>query len=102
MEYRTTKPKTLLEVSGKPLIHHIISRLPEVVDEIIMVVGHLGQQIVDYCGNEFMGRKMRYVWQEKKLGTYHALKICEPYIQKGERFFLLLGNSAPFRDIYNT
>ncbi len=87
-----TKPKTLLEVSEKPLINHIVGRLPDEVREIIMVVGHLGRQIVDYCGDEFMGRKVSYVWQEKKLGTYHALKICEPLIEKGERFFLLLGD----------
>ncbi len=87
-----TKPKTLLEVSEKPLIEHIVRRLPDEVDEIIMVVGYLGRQIVDYCGDEFMGRKVRYVWQENKLGTYHALKICQPLIAQGERFFLLMGD----------
>ncbi len=83
------KPKPLIEISGKPILEHIVSRLPEEVDEIILVVGYLGQQIVDFCGDEFLGRKMRYVWQEKKSGTFHALKLCEPHIEKGERFLML-------------
>lgn len=87
-----TKPKALLETAGKPLIYHIVSRLPKAVDEIVLVVGYLGRQIMDYCGNEFMGKKMKYVWQEKKLGTYHALKICEPLIEKDEKFFMLFGD----------
>lgn len=82
-------PKPLLKVGDKTLLEHIISRLPNEVDEIIMVVGYLGQQIVDYCGENFLGRKMKYVWQEKKLGTFHALKLCEPHIEKGERFLML-------------
>ncbi len=85
-------PKPLLKVGDKTLLEHIISRLPKEVDEIIMVVGYLGQQIADYCGKEFLGKKVNYVWQEKKLGTYHALKICKHLIEPGERFFMLFAD----------
>ncbi|MDP3052212.1 MAG: sugar phosphate nucleotidyltransferase [bacterium] len=86
------KPKPLLEVGGKTILEQIISRLPEEVDELILVVGYLGQQIIDFCEDEFLGRKVRYVWQERKLGTYNALKICEPHIEKGERFLMLFAD----------
>ena len=74
------------------ILEQIISRLPEEVDELILVVGYLGQQIVDYCGEEFLGKKVRYIWQEKKLGTYYALKICRHLLEPGERFLMLFAD----------
>lgn len=82
-------PKPLLKVNNKPILEHIVSRLPDEINELILVIGYLGGQIKNYCGNEFLGKKVHYVWQEKKLGTYHALKLCEPFIKKGERFLML-------------
>jgi bifunctional UDP-N-acetylglucosamine pyrophosphorylase/glucosamine-1-phosphate N-acetyltransferase len=82
------KPKPLLEVGGKTLLEQIVSRFPQEVDELVMVVGYLADQIKNYCGNEFLGRRVYYVEQEKKLGTYHALKLCQPFIKKGEKFFV--------------
>lgn len=47
------KPKPLLKVAGKTILEQIISRLPEEVSELILVIGYLGQQIMDFCGEEF-------------------------------------------------
>lgn len=88
------KPKPLLEVQSKPLLEHVVACLPDEVDELIFVVGYLGQQIVDYCGKEFLGRKIKYVWQAENLGTFHALKICRPHIKKNERFFVLCADDV--------
>ena len=86
------KPKPLLKVAGKTILEQIISRLPEEVSELILVVGYLGQQIMDFCGEEFLERKTQYVWQEKKLGTFHALKICRHLLEPGERFLILFAD----------
>jgi NDP-sugar pyrophosphorylase family protein len=86
------KPKPLLEVGRKTILEQIVSRLPNEVDELILVVGYLGQQIIDFCKDEFCGRKVRYVWQEKKLGTYHALKICQNLLEPGEQFLMLFAD----------
>ena len=86
------KPKPLLTVGGKTILEQIVSRLPEEVNELILVIGYLGQQIIDFCGEEFLDRKVQYVWQERKLGTYHALKICESHIEEGERFLMLFAD----------
>lgn len=85
-------PKPLLKVAGKTILEQIVSRLPEEIDRLILVVGYLGQQIVDFCKDEFCGRKVQYVWQEKKLGTYHALKICRHLLKPGERFLMLFAD----------
>ncbi len=85
-------PKALLKIGDKTILEQIISRLPEEVDELILVVGYLGQQIVNFCGEEFCGRKVQYIWQEKKLGTYHALKICQHLFEPNERFLMLFAD----------
>lgn len=82
-------PKPLLRINGKPILEHIVSRLPDTIHEIILVVGYLGDKIRDYCGSEFLGKKVSYVEQEEKSGTYHALKLCEPLVVKGEKFLVL-------------
>lgn len=68
------RPKPLIEVCGMPLIAHIISALPEHVDEVILVIGYKGEMLRDYCGDHFLGRRMHYVVQDDpKGGTADAL-----------------------------
>ncbi|MFA5083829.1 MAG: nucleotidyltransferase family protein [Candidatus Paceibacterota bacterium] len=82
-------PKPLLRVGDKSILEHIVSRLPDDVNELVLVIGYMGERIKDYCGDNFLGKKTQYVLQEKPLGTYHALKLCESLIGKNERFFVL-------------
>ena len=76
-------PKPLLEVAGKPLIYHLVKNLPEKITELIVVHGYLGEQIVKYCGEEFLGRKVTYVRQPEKKGTYNALELARPHLGDG-------------------
>lgn len=84
------KPKPLLEIAGKPLLHHLVSKLPPEVDELILVIGYLGNQIKNYCKDRFLGRPVNYVEQENPRGTYHAVSLCQPYLHgdKDGRFFV--------------
>lgn len=82
-------PKPLLRVAGKCLLEHIVSCLPEEVEELIFVVGYLGEKIINYCGSHFLGRNVTYLWQEKPEGNYAALKLAEPLIKEKEKFFVL-------------
>ncbi|MFH1759341.1 MAG: nucleotidyltransferase family protein [Patescibacteria group bacterium] len=88
MPLSLVKPKPLIKVAGKPLIRHIVEKLPKEVDELILVVGYLQEQIRAYCGEEFCGRKVVYVEQKEQLGTGHALELCKDYLGD-ERFFVL-------------
>ncbi len=80
-------PKPLVKVSNKPLIDHIVEALPTAVDELIIVVGYLGDMIKEHCGNEFHGRKVTYVVQEEQNGTARALWLCKDML-KGRFLFL--------------
>jgi NDP-sugar pyrophosphorylase family protein len=84
-----TRPKPMLRVLGMPLLEHIINELPKSVDELILVVGYLGDQIKEYFGNEYGHMKISYVTQLQKLGTYNALELCKPYLREGECFLML-------------
>ncbi len=44
-------PKPLVPVAGKPLIDHTIDALPSAIDELILVVGYLGDQLRAHFGN---------------------------------------------------
>lgn len=84
-----TTPKPMLLVAGKPLLWHIINSLPEEIDEIILVTGHLQEQIKEYFGNDFEGRVIHYVEQKEKKGTGDAVFLCKSFFKTGERFLVL-------------
>ena len=82
-----TTPKPLVKVAGKTLLDHIVGALPSAVDELIIVTGYLGEQIREYCGEEFHGRKVTYITQEEQNGTAKALWLCKDLI-KGRFLFM--------------
>lgn len=81
------RPKPLLEVSGKPILEHILEALPPEVTEVILVVGYKREMIKDYFGESFCGRKISYVVQEKVEGTMKALELTRPLLSG--RFLLM-------------
>jgi UDP-N-acetylglucosamine diphosphorylase / glucose-1-phosphate thymidylyltransferase / UDP-N-acetylgalactosamine diphosphorylase / glucosamine-1-phosphate N-acetyltransferase / galactosamine-1-phosphate N-acetyltransferase len=93
-----TTPKPMLPLRGKPLIEHIIDTLPSEVNELIIVIGYLGDQIKDYFGAEWKGRPITYVWQAEKKGTFHALKMCEAFLTTEERFFIIYADDMHGRE----
>jgi NDP-sugar pyrophosphorylase family protein len=76
-----TTPKPLVSVAGTPILDRIVRALPSAIDELIIVHGYLGEQIQAHCGEEFYGRKVRYVHQAEQKGTGHALWLCKDLMQ---------------------
>jgi len=83
-------PKPMIRAGGKNFIEHNIDKLPESIDEIIIVVGYLAEQVKNHFGDEFQGRKITYVKQKKMLGTGHAIDLCKKYING--KFLVLMGD----------
>jgi NDP-sugar pyrophosphorylase family protein len=87
-------PKVLVPVDGKPFLHHQIELLKEHgIRDIVLCVGHLGDQIRTYFGNgDWLGVGIRYSEErETLLGTAGALKNAEPLL--ADDFFLLYGDA---------
>ena len=83
------RPKPMVEVLGKPLLRYIFESLPDSIDEVIIVVGYKREAIIEYFGENFLGRKITYVVQEEKRGTGHALGLTKNFLNDSERFLLL-------------
>ena len=85
-------PKQMVQVAGRPLLEHIIERLPHEVDELILIIGYCGDMIRKHCGVNFLGRRMHYVEQKEQKGPYHALALARDFIREGEQFFVMYGD----------
>ena len=68
-------PKPLLEVGGEPMIARCLRAVVGVVDEIGIVVGYRGTEIVDAIGDTFEGVPITYARQHERMGLAHAL-VC--------------------------
>jgi len=78
-----SKPKPLVNVAGKPMLGHILDKLVSLdvqVDEIVFVVGWLGDQIQEYYEANHYPYPARYVEQKELLGQAHALWLAREYL----------------------
>ncbi|MBI2474108.1 MAG: NTP transferase domain-containing protein [Candidatus Taylorbacteria bacterium] len=86
-------PKPLIKVAEKNLIEHKLEALPEFVDEVVLVVGYLGEQIKNYFGVSYGSKGIAYVEQGELKGTASALWQSKDIL--GDRFIVMMGD-----DIY--
>jgi glucose-1-phosphate thymidylyltransferase len=76
-----TQPKGLLHVAGKPMLAHIIDELVAVgVDEIIFVVGYLGDKIEAWARAQYGHLHLHFVVQSQTLGNGHAVYMAREYL----------------------
>jgi N-acetyl-alpha-D-muramate 1-phosphate uridylyltransferase len=87
-------PKSLMEVSGRPFIHHQLEQLHDQgVRRVILCLGHLGEQVVDSVGDgSAFGLEVAYSFDGSELrGTGGAIKRA--LLLLGPVFFVLYGDS---------
>jgi glucose-1-phosphate thymidylyltransferase len=90
--FSTHYPKPILPVMGKPLIVHQIESLAALgIEDIVIVIGHLGHEVVRELGDgSKYGVRLDYVEQEQTLGIAHAVSKLERHVDRP--FFLFLGD----------
>jgi len=75
-----TTPKPLVKVAGRPVMSYILDDLEALgVDEVVFVVGYLGDVVRAYVADEYPQLKAHYVVQEVQDGTAGAVKLAEPW-----------------------
>ena len=87
-------PKCLLDVAGRPFIHHQLEQLREQgVRRVVLCVGHLGEQIERAVGDGAdHGLEIAYSFDGPlPRGTAGAIKQALPLL--GNPFFVLYGDS---------
>jgi glucose-1-phosphate thymidylyltransferase len=90
-----TTPKPLLSVAGKPIIAHIIDQLLQVgVDELELIIGHLGDKIRDFIEKEYKECKVKanFVCQDSVEGIAHAVYLTREYMD-GSPVLIILGDT---------
>lgn len=98
-----TAPKVMLHVAGKPMIGHILDELTKYdVEEITLVVGHLGDAIRNYVTRVY-NFKFQFVTQEELKGLGHAIWMTgDLYRQTRDPLLIILGDTifdADFKTI---
>jgi len=77
-----TRSKVMLPVGNKPFMEHVILALAaNGVRDLYVVVGYQKERVMDHFedGLDF-GVKITYIEQNELLGTAHALRKAEPYM----------------------
>jgi bifunctional UDP-N-acetylglucosamine pyrophosphorylase/glucosamine-1-phosphate N-acetyltransferase len=89
---KSSQPKVLHEILGRPMIAYLLDTLKEVgVEDIVVVVGHQAEAVQaalkDY--------QLRFVVQEPQLGTGHAVQVALPAVDPGAGTVMVLCGDAP-------
>lgn len=95
-ELSAEQNKCMTKVRGKHLIEYNLDCALEVdVDEIIIVVGYKAETIINFLGNNYKGKTIKYVIQSEQKGLVHAIECAQKSID-GDDFFLMLGDEILF------
>lgn len=89
-EISTTVPKPLLEYHGKNLLERKIEILPDNITEVVVIIGHLGEKIIDFFGDHYLNKKITYVWDREIRGTGMALWQAKNILR--DRFLVMMGD----------
>lgn len=85
-------PKPMLKVLGRPILEHITDSLPSEVDQVIIIVGYLGDQIRKHFGDSWRGRKIHYAEQKELNGHVPALNLARPFLDPQGPFLFMFAD----------
>jgi bifunctional N-acetylglucosamine-1-phosphate-uridyltransferase/glucosamine-1-phosphate-acetyltransferase GlmU-like protein len=84
-------PKPLVEVSGQPMVLHLIENIHAsgIDDEPVLVIAPDG---VEAFGDMCSDKRCRYAIQEEQLGTGHAVRSAEDAVGEVDSVIVLYGD----------
>jgi glucose-1-phosphate thymidylyltransferase len=75
-----TVPKPLIPVAGKAVLGHILDKIVGMdVEEVVFIIGYLGDQIREYVEENY-SFSSRYIVQEELKGQAHALYLAKEHM----------------------
>ena len=94
-------PKPMVEVRGKPILHHILEGLASAgIEEVLIVVGYRKEAIQDYFGNgQRAGLHLEYVEQVTQDGTGRVVSLAKPF-SGGHPFLVIYGDILVQPEVY--
>ncbi|MEN8614418.1 sugar phosphate nucleotidyltransferase [Dehalogenimonas sp. THU2] len=96
--FTNTRPKVMISIAGKPILHHVIESLAAFnIRDIVIVTGYRKEQIYDSLGSgKSFKVNIRYIEQQPQLGTAHALHLAKSVAR--DDFFVLPGDNLITRE----
>lgn len=95
-------PKVLHPILGIPMINYVIDTAKKIgSDQIVVVVGHQYQKVIDTLNNYYKESNFNYCIQEPQLGTADAVLKCKDTITKNikkiqsTKYVLILSGDVP-------
>src|SRR5579863_6093447 len=86
-------PKVLHKVGSHSMLEHVISTALSLNPEkLIIVYGHGGDTVKSAINKSFTENNFIWVFQDKQLGTGHALKCALPHLDNDGATFVLYGD----------
>ncbi|UCD18289.1 MAG: NTP transferase domain-containing protein [Candidatus Zixiibacteriota bacterium] len=82
-------PKPLIPVAGKPMLAHVLDPLIDLVpEEIYFIIGHLGDQVVDFVRSNYNFRTT-FILQKELLGLGFAVHLALHELGRGPMLVVL-------------
>ncbi len=88
--FKSPLPKVLAQFRGRPMVSYVVSAVEKsgVTDRPVVVVGVGAEHVKQALGN-----RCDYVYQEKQLGTGHAVAQCQSLLEgKADAVLVLYGD----------
>ena len=87
-----SRNKCMVPVKGRPVIEYSLDCATNTdVEEIVVVVGHRAEEIMNTYGNRYNDQRIKYVIQWEQKGLVNAIE-CAREVIAGDDFLLLLGD----------
>jgi len=86
------RAKVLHEISGKPMIHYVVETAQQVVDDIVVVVGHQREAVKSTLA---VYPQVRFAVQKEQLGTGHAVMAALPELSSDTSDVVILCGDTP-------
>ncbi|HUP28078.1 MAG TPA: sugar phosphate nucleotidyltransferase [Chloroflexia bacterium] len=77
-----TRPKPLVPVAGRPSLDFVLDALePLPIEELIFIVGRMGEQMEEYVKKNYSQYESRFIEQKVMRGQADAIALAEEYVQ---------------------
>ena len=95
-----TKAKSLVNVAGKTILEHIVSRLvPLKAETYIFIIDENGAQIKAFMDDKFPELACQYVVQEERIGPAHAVALAAPHLAEGDDLLIVFNDTIFVADL---
>lgn len=92
---KSSLPKVLHPIAGKPMVQHIINTVNKLgASNIHLIYGHGRDQLQAQLSHN----KLSWCLQDQQLGTGHAVQQAVPHVQDNEDVLILVGDAPLIKE----